>query len=81
MDTRFGLDLSQVRVHADPHAAESAKAIEARAYTNRSDIVFGANEYAPETNEGRRLLAHELTHTIQQGEVGHARYQINRVDR
>ncbi len=62
---RFGDDLSQVRVHADPRAAESADAVNAKAYTLGNDIVFGAGEYAPHTHAGRRLIAHELAHVAQ----------------
>ncbi len=65
-EPRFGYDFSRVRVHADTRAAESAQAQNARAYTIGSSIVFGAGEYQLATNKGRRLLAHELTHTLQQ---------------
>ena len=65
-EPRFGHDFSKVRVHTDARAAESAKAINARAYTLGRDVVFGAGQYAPETREGKRLLAHELTHVVQQ---------------
>lgn len=65
-EPRFGHDLSEVRVHTDNSAAESAHSIQARAYTLGRDIVFGAGQYTPETTHGQRLLAHELTHTIQQ---------------
>jgi hypothetical protein len=68
MEPRFGRDLGHVRVHADDGAARSARAINAVAYTVGSHIVFGAGRYAPGSAEGRRVLAHELTHTIQQGE-------------
>ena len=61
-------DLSAVRVHTDADAANSAHAVSARAYTVGSHIVFGANEYAPHTTTGRRLLAHELAHVGQQNE-------------
>ena len=67
MEPRFGHEFSQVRVHADAKAAESAGAINALAYTVGRDVVFGAGQYQPYTGEGRRLLAHELSHTIQQG--------------
>ncbi|MGH7230238.1 MAG: DUF4157 domain-containing protein [Nitrospiraceae bacterium] len=67
MEPRFGHDFSQVRIHADSTAAELAAAVEARAFTVGSDIAFGMGEYTPETQAGRRLLAHELTHSIQQG--------------
>jgi hypothetical protein len=66
MESRFGHDFSQVRVHSDPQAAESASAVQARAYTVGEHVVFGAGKYAPDTTAGKHLLAHELTHTIQQ---------------
>jgi hypothetical protein len=66
MESRFGHDFSQVRVHADARAAESARAVNALAYTVGRNVVFGANEYAPATQRGRGLLAHELAHTLQQ---------------
>ena len=66
MEPRFGHDFSRVRVHADAKAAESARAMNALAYTVGHDMVFGAGQYVPETSEGRRLVAHELTHVLQQ---------------
>lgn len=66
MEPRFGHDFSQVRIHTDTRAAESAQALDAQAYTVGQDIVFDAGQYAPETQEGRGLLAHELTHVVQQ---------------
>ena len=66
-EPRFGHDFSQVRVHADGKAADAARAVWARAYTFGSDIVFGAGEYTPATEQGKRLLAHELAHVVQQG--------------
>ena len=65
-ETRLGADLSAVRVHHDGAAASSADAVDAVAYTVGSDIVFGANRYQPGTGPGRRLLAHELAHVLQQ---------------
>jgi len=65
-EPRFGYDFSKVRIHADKDAASGAQAIQARAYTLGRDIVFGAGEYAPATSEGRRLIAHELAHVVQQ---------------
>jgi hypothetical protein len=59
-------DFGQVRVHTDAKAAESARAMNARAYTFGREIVFGAGQYAPQTSAGRRLLAHELAHVAQQ---------------
>jgi uncharacterized protein DUF4157 len=73
MGTRFGQDFSHVRVHTDGQASESAQAINARAYTIGSDVVFGEGQYRPETGEGQRLLAHELTHVVQQSESGQER--------
>ena len=69
MESRFGLDFSRVRLHTDTHAAESAEAINASAYTVGRDVVFGAGEYQPGTTKGHGLLAHELTHVGQQGEM------------
>lgn len=66
MEKRFGLDFSQVRVHADDKAATAARAIQARAFTLGHDIVFGGAEYSPRSVSGQRLLAHELTHVVQQ---------------
>ena len=69
MEQRFGHDLSNVRVHTDPRAVESARAVSARAYTVGRDIIFADGQYAPDSKPGRKLLAHELTHTIQQSAV------------
>lgn len=65
-EPRFGRDFSDVRVHAGGDAAGSAGAVNALAYTVGRDIVFAEEQYRPATNSGRRLLAHELTHVIQQ---------------
>jgi GH24 family phage-related lysozyme (muramidase) len=67
MESRFALDFSGVRVHKDARAAESARAVNALAYTVGRNVVFGAGQYAPATMAGKRLLAHELTHVAQQG--------------
>ena len=66
-ESRFGRDFSGVSVHAGPLAAESAQSIGARAYTSGNSVVFANGEYAPATNAGRQLIAHELTHVVQQG--------------
>ena len=66
MEQHFGRDFSHVRVHTDADAHESAKDIRAHAYTAGNHIVFGNGRFAPETPTGRRLLAHELTHVVQQ---------------
>ena len=67
MEPRFGQDFSHVRVHTDSRAHESARAVGALAYTVGRNVVFGAGQYAPGTGDGRRLLAHELAHVVQQG--------------
>ncbi|MDN7179980.1 DUF4157 domain-containing protein [Caballeronia sp. SEWSISQ10-4 2] len=66
MESRFNRDFSKVRVHSDVRAAEAARAINALAYTVGNHVVFGTGQYEPGTLAGKRLLAHELTHTIQQ---------------
>jgi hypothetical protein len=65
-EPRLGYEFSQVRIHSDARAAEDAKTLHAKAFTAGGDIVFGEGQYAPEKPEGLRLLAHELTHVIQQ---------------
>ena len=62
----FDTDLSSVRIHAGAPAADASRAIQAKAFTAGHDIAFGTGEYAPGTGEGRKLLAHELAHVIQQ---------------
>lgn len=66
MEPRFGHDFSRVRIHADARAAASAQAVNARAYTVGYDITFAEGRYAPSSRDGQHLLAHELTHVIQQ---------------
>jgi len=68
-ETRFGRDLSGVRVHTGSLAAESARSVGARAFTLGNNIVFGHGEYAPEDPSGRRLMAHELAHVVQQQQI------------
>ncbi len=67
MESRFGYDFGRVRVHADGTAAESAAAVNALAYTVGHHVAFGAGQLAPDTHRGRRLMAHELAHVVQQG--------------
>ncbi|MDH3974187.1 MAG: DUF4157 domain-containing protein [Deltaproteobacteria bacterium] len=67
-EPRFGADFSRVRIHNNKGAANAAKSISARALTFGHHVAFGAGEYAPGTSAGRKLLAHELTHTLQQSE-------------
>ena len=65
-ESRMGHDFSGVRIHADSKAADTARSINAKAFTLGQDVVFGAGEYAPGAHNGRKLLAHELTHVVQQ---------------
>ena len=74
-ESRLGYDLSSIRIHTGSTADHSARAIDARAYTLGNNIVFGSGEYKPETESGKRLIAHELAHTTQQGKQANA---INR---
>jgi hypothetical protein len=69
MEARFGHDFSRVRVHTEERAAESARAVDAAAYTVGRDVVFGSGRYAPESGAGADLLAHELAHVVQQGDA------------
>ncbi|MET0399336.1 MAG: DUF4157 domain-containing protein, partial [Longimicrobiaceae bacterium] len=66
MEAAFGHDFSRVRVHDDAAAAERARGAGAHAFTSGCDVVFGAGRYRPSTPEGRKLLAHELAHVVQQ---------------
>jgi len=68
MESRFDRDFGDVRVHIDTDAAESAEALSADAYATGRDIYFAAGKYAPESSQGQHLLAHELTHVVQQAE-------------
>ncbi len=69
MEQRFGYDFSRVRIHTDAAAERSAREVNANAYTVGQDIVFGTGRFVPGTHKGRRLLAHELTHVVQQSGV------------
>lgn len=80
LEPRFGHDFSSIRVHVDPVAAQSARAVGARAYTVGQEIAFGAGLYAPSSHDGRKLIAHELAHTLQQSvETGSAASQVPRL--
>lgn len=68
MESRFAQDFSQVKIHTDEKAQRSAKAVNALAYTVGKNIVFGTGQYEPQTESGKQLLAHELTHVQQQGQ-------------
>jgi hypothetical protein len=74
-EPRFGQDFSQVRVHT-----ESARVVNAKAFTIGKDVVFGAGQYSPETSSGKRLLAHELTHVVQQDGMKEKHIQRAEVD-
>ena len=79
MEARFGHDFSRIRVHTDAPAAAAAQAANARAYTVGRDVVFAAGEYRLDTAAGQRLLAHELTHVLQQrADAGHGRAMLQR---
>jgi hypothetical protein len=70
MEGAFGADFSDVRVHRDNDANQASESMRARAFTVGQDIYFGRNMYAPDTGNGLKLLAHELTHTLQQPSSG-----------
>lgn len=76
MEERFGHDFSRVRVHADAAAEQSARDVNAHAYTVGHNIVFGAGQFAPGTSAGRRLMAHELTHVVQQSRTPSAPHPL-----
>ena len=67
MESRFNADFSGVRVHTDASAVQMNAQISAQAFTHGNDIYFNSGKYNPDTGSGKHLLAHELTHTIQQG--------------
>ncbi len=67
-EPRFGYDFSRVLVHQGPKASETARAVDARAFTMGRNILFGEGQYQPGTSAGRQLLAHELVHVVQQGQ-------------
>ena len=66
-EPRFGVDFSGVRVHRNSRAAEATRNVHVKAFTVRRDVMFGSGQFAPETSAGKKLLAHELTHVVQQG--------------
>jgi hypothetical protein len=76
MEQRFGYDFSRVRVHSGAAAEQSAQEVNANAYTVGHNVVFGAGQFAPGTHGGRRLIAHELTHVVQQ--QGTATHRLQR---
>jgi peptidoglycan/xylan/chitin deacetylase (PgdA/CDA1 family) len=74
-ESRFGCDFSCVRVHNDSRTAQTAQAMNSEAFTIGQDVFFGAGQYLPGTLAGKRLLAHELTHVVQQKRMGGTRIQ------
>src|SRR3989454_11915182 len=66
MESRLGADFSDVRVHTDGKATEAARSVQAYAYTVGNDVVFQSDKFAPDSDSGQRMLAHELTHVVQQ---------------
>jgi hypothetical protein len=66
MESRFGQDFGDVRIHTDSKASDSAKSVNAQAYTVGNDIVFQSGKFQPESSDGKQMLAHELTHVVQQ---------------
>ena len=70
MENRFGNDFSNVKIHTGDDAVQLSNALNAQAFTVGNDIYFNSNKYEPHTSAGKRLLAHELTHVMQQGEAG-----------
>jgi Domain of unknown function (DUF4157) len=67
MESRFGADFSDVKIHTDSNAVQMSRELNAQAFTVGSDIYFNSGKYAPDSDSGKHLLAHELTHTVQQG--------------
>jgi hypothetical protein len=74
-EPRFGYDFSKVRIHTDARSQESARAVKALAFTVGNNLVFGSGHFAPATKSGQRLLAHELTHVVQQSQTGNSSIQ------
>lgn len=70
MSSRFGTDFSQVKIHTDREAVQMSKELNAKAFTTGNDIYFNEGQYQPGSDSGKQLLAHELTHTVQQGAAG-----------
>lgn len=80
MGSRFGVDFSRVQIHNDAVAQQSSKDIHAKAYTHQNHVVFGSGQYQPDTNEGKKLIAHELTHVVQQTNSGVQRHIQGKAD-
>jgi hypothetical protein len=78
MENRFGYDFSDVKIHNNSQAVQSAQSINALAYTSGNNIVFNEGQYAPDTSTGKKLLAHELTHVVQQNHNSILRKKVQR---
>src|SRR6185437_11811527 len=76
--SRLRMDFSHVRVHTDEKAAQSAEALNARAYAFGHHIVFAGGEYSPRSSQGGHLLAHELAHVVQQSTTDAGSFRIQR---
>ena len=70
MEQKFGADFSQVNIHTGPQSSALNQDLSAKAFTTGNDVFFKDGEYSPETTEGQKVLAHELTHVLQQGDTG-----------
>lgn len=78
MNQSFGYDFSHVRIHRDAEAIKMNETIRAKAFTHKNDIYFNRGNFTPETTKGKHLLAHELTHVIQQDTASHSVHLIQR---
>ena len=81
MESRFGQDFSAVRVHTGSESVQMNQDLGAQAFTHQQDVYFGAGKYSPESEQGKRLLAYELTHTVQQGKTGAGSERGDTLDR
>lgn len=79
LEPRFGANFKEVRVHTDSNANNLTRRINAKAFTIGKDVVFGSGQYSPHTEAGRRLLAHELTHVVQQNNDGRVKRKLDLV--
>lgn len=77
MQHKFGADFSHVNIHTGADAVQMNKELGAQAFTHKNDIYFNAGKYNPDTSKGKHLLAHELTHVVQQGAAGKSSPQTN----
>lgn len=80
MESRFGADFSEVKIHTGNEAIQLSQELNAQAFTVGNDIYFNEGKYSPATSEGKQLLAHELVHTVQQGGSGLNRKMIQRFE-